>query len=544
MMIKKHRLIILSVFSGILLTLPWWQSFSGIILLVAFVPLLFVEEFIFIKRDQFKPVYVFGYGFLAFFLWNILSVYWIFKVTLPGALFVMTANSLLMALIFFLYHLTKRNLGRNFGNFSLMAYWLGWEYFMFHAELAFPWLTLGNGFAKDISLVQWYEFTGTLGGSLWVLSVNLLVFAILRHYIVHRTFGYQVTRMVFTFLMIFVPILVSLYQFKNYREPGDPVQLVVVQPNIDPIHEKYDGLTQEQQISRVLHLGHSRVDSTTDYLVAPETVIHEDLWQERMHEHPSIRKMQQFVCQYPGLHVIFGVDIRRILGEDEAIPAEAKKQKDGRYFMRYNAALQLDSTGQIPVYYKSRLVNGIEKVPYPKLFGFLNDWLLDLGDETGSLGTQDQREIFKDGTKIKGVAPVICYESVFGEFVTRYVRNGAELIVIITNDGWFGDTAGYKQHLHFARLRAVETRRGIARSANTGISALINQKGELIKTTDWWTEGAIKGTLNAFDGLTFYVQYGNYIGRIASFLAVFGLLYLVAKMLMRSSKNADLLKLR
>ncbi|MFP4047906.1 MAG: nitrilase-related carbon-nitrogen hydrolase, partial [Bacteroidales bacterium] len=136
------------------------------------------------------------------------------------------------------------------------------------------------------------------------------------------------------------------------------------------------------------------------------------------------------------------------------------------------------------------------------------------------------------------------YESVFGEYVSSYVRKGADVIFILTNDGWLR-SPGYMQHLHFARLRAIETRRDIARSANTGISAFINQKGELLKTTEWWERNALKGTLNANNEQTFYVEYGDYIGRVSTFLAVFALLYLIAKVLMRSTKNAEkLLRLR
>jgi apolipoprotein N-acyltransferase len=96
---------------------------------------------------------------------------------------------------------------------------------------------------------------------------------------------------------------------------------------------------------------------------------------------------------------------------------------------------------------------------------------------------------------------------------------------VITNDGWWEDTPGYKQHLSFSKLRAIETRRSIARSANTGISAFINQKGEILKSTNWWEQAVIKSKLYLNNKQTFYTKHGDMIGRIASFLAVLMLLY-------------------
>jgi apolipoprotein N-acyltransferase len=542
---KRNRLIILSVLSGLLLGLPWLEWFSGIILLVAFIPLFFVESYLYKHKDENRPIVMFGFAFLAFLVWNIVAVSWISKVTILGGLFVIITNSLLLALLFFLFHATKRNLGMGFGNFSLFVYWLGWEYFMMNAELAFPWLNLGNGFAKDIALIQWYEFTGVLGGSLWVLVVNLTLYAILKHYITYKTFKGQTTRFLFALIVLIGPIIVSSNILDDYKKQSETINVGLIQPNIDPYNEKYEQLSQKEQIDRVLKLAGNVADSTTDYLIAPETTIHDSLWQQNMNEHPSVRRIRSFTEKYPGLHFILGVDIRKKLNRIRNIPPEAEELNDsGEFYMRYNGAIQINSTQHIPVYYKSKLVSGIEKVPYPGVFNFLNDWLVNVGDETSSLGTQKNREVFSSIDNKTRVAPVICYESVFGEFVTRYIHQGADVITIITNDGWFENTQGYKQHLHFARLRAIETRRSVARAANTGISCFINQKGQIEKSTKWWKQTAIKGKLHKNQEMTFYVKFGNYIGRISAFLGIFALLYLIAKVLMLRSKNADLMKLR
>jgi apolipoprotein N-acyltransferase len=114
------------------------------------------------------------------------------------------------------------------------------------------------------------------------------------------------------------------------------------------------------------------------------------------------------------------------------------------------------------------------------------------------------------------VAPVICYESIWGEYVAKYIQKDAQFIAIITNDAWWGNTSGKDQHLQYAKLRAIETRRWVARSANTGISAFINQKGDIVQKTEWWKPATFKQDINLNGELTFYVHFGDYIAKAAT----------------------------
>ena len=127
------------------------------------------------------------------------------------------------------------------------------------------------------------------------------------------------------------------------------------------------------------------------------------------------------------------------------------------------------------------------------------------------------------------IAPVICYESIFGEYHNGYIKKGAQAIFIMTNDGWWDNTAGHRQHLYFASLRAIETRRGIARSANTGISAFVNQRGDILQPTKYGEAVAIKGSLHLNDAITFYVRWGDIIARVALFLTAIFLLNTIVK---------------
>lgn len=542
---KRRRLLILSLFSGLLMSLPFYPWFSGIILLVAFLPLLFIEEFLYSTKDRNRPVVMFGYAWLVFLIWNAFTTWWIGKATLPGALIVVVVNSFLYALVFLLFHLTKRNLGRQFGNFSLMVYWVAWEYLYMNTEISWPWLNLGNGFAKDISIVQWYELTGVLGGTLWVLAINLVIFALIRHYIVYKSFAHQLSRIIFLALLILVPVLLSLYIFNDYKANKDPYYIGIVQPSIDPYHEKFEGMSHKQQMDIFLELSDSIADRQMDYLVGPETAIHQDVQESKLQEHPSISRIDSFVREHPNLMVVLGMDsFRKYSSEEQPSPTARRIGDTDSWIDRFNSAIQIDTSDNWPVYHKSKLVVGVEKMPYPGMFSFMNDLIIDLGGTMGTRGSQDHRETFTASGRTVKVAPVICYESIYGEYITDYIKKGAGFIFILTNDGWWGETIGYRQHMHYARLRAIETRRSIARAANTGISCFINQKGQVYKATGWKKRTAIKGTLHANDARTIYVQYGDYIGRVAGFMAVFAILYLVAKALVNRSSQSALERLR
>lgn len=228
--------------------------------------------------------------------------------------------------------------------------------------------------------------------------------------------------------------------------------------------------------------------------------------------------------------MVFGVSSYKTYPDKNSAPATARARNDMTYDM-FNTAIFLGKNGQTQIYHKSILVVGVEKMPFAKHLGFLGDLVINIGGTTNSLGRQEEPSNFitKDKTQ---VAPVICYESVFGEFVTKYVKKGAQMIFIITNDGWWKNTPGYHQHLSFARLRAIETRRSIARSANTGISCFINQRGDISQETEWWKPTSIKGTININDKITFYVKFGDYIARIALLMSIILVLNLIAQILL------------
>ncbi|MDP1621373.1 MAG: apolipoprotein N-acyltransferase [Bacteroidales bacterium] len=531
MKFRKSHLILLSLFSGALLALGWPErGFPGL-LFIGFVPLLIIEERIsrhpgdFIK---FSPLF---YSYPGFLVWNLLTTWWIVNSTLVGALLAIVLNSLFMAIVFQAFHFTRKKLNNQLAGYTaLVSYWIAFEYLHLNWDLNWPWLNLGNGFASYYKWVQWYEFTGAMGGTLWILVGNLMVFLLIIKIKIKnqksktgvagilQTSKFVVQYSIFIFLWLAIPIILSMIIYSSYKEPSNPVNIVVVQPNIDPYSEQYS-LPPPVVIGRIMELASPALDSNTNFLVAPESAIQENMWENELSSFSSIQLLKEAIPPYPGLNMLIGGSTYYQLAPDEPLQRWSRKftDTDGHYYA-YNTAILINSRDSLQLYHKSKLTPGVEILPSFKGFKWLENYAIDLGGTVGSLGMDSVRKVYTTVNTVK-VGPAICYESIFGDFFSAFVRNGAQIMIIITNDGWWGNTGGYRQHYAFAHLRAIETRRSIARSANTGISAFIDQRGDARQATNYWVPAVIKGTLNANDKLTFYVMHGDFIARYLSYLA-------------------------
>jgi apolipoprotein N-acyltransferase len=507
---------LLSIFSGILLSFAWPVDGFYPIIFIAFIPLLMVEASF--KETGKTHLSFLGYSFIAMLIWNVLTTWWIKNASLGGALMAIIANSILMAVVLYLFHVAKVKKGKNYGYVALVAFWMTFEYIHLRWDITWPWLNLGNVFANQIEIVQWYEFTGVFGGTLWVLVINILLLQILHK----KAQNFVLKPLLVGVLLIFtLPAFISLLIYFSYQEPSNPMQIVAVQPNIDPYNEKFSGLSSSQQLEKLLELTQGKIDQKTNYLVCPETAIVEYLWENKMSDSEDIKMLDSLIKIYPNLNILIGASSLKVFMPGEPISSTARKfGNSNEFYDSYNTALQLDATGNIQTYHKSKLVPGVEKMPWPAVFKYIERFAIDLGGISGSLGMQDEREAFFTPDKKFAAAPIVCYESVYGEYVGEYVKKGANFLAIITNDGWWGDTPGYKQHLKYGALRAIETRRSIVRSANTGISATINQLGQIENNTSWWKEDAIKATINVNNKLTFYTRFGDYLGLLAVFTSI------------------------
>lgn len=550
---NKINALSLCLLSGILFSIAWpCVGDLSFLLFVAFIPLLYLEEKHYQSGNKSNLAFL-GYSYLGFLTWNAITTWWIYYSTLFGMIGAVVCNSLFMTIIFYLFHLTRKKAGSKQGYIALMVYWIAWEWWHMQWDLSWPWLTLGNGFANYFKWIQWYEYTGVFGGSLWILIVNILIFKFLIKLTDNRQPGSGIRKTVQVsgiLLLIILPIFFSYRIYNNYREKEDPINVVVVQPNIDPYNVKFD-VSPEELLEKMFSVAAEKVNSSTDYLVFPETALTENMFENDIDSSYSILFIKDFIKKFPPLKVITGASTYYAFSPGEELSPTARefKTNKGHYYDAFNTALQIDSTDKIQIYHKSKLVVGVEKMPYPALFKPLESFAINLGGTSGSLGMQDRRDCFlpfpdmnpsaRDaGIRGATVAPVICYESIYGEYVTDYIKNGAEVIFIITNDGWWDNTAGHRQHLSYGRLRAIETRRSIARSANTGISCFISQNGDISQPTKWWEEAVITQPINKNSGITFYVAHGDYIARSAIFISIFLLLWVIVISLSEKKSRA------
>jgi apolipoprotein N-acyltransferase len=508
-MVIHLRYLSLSLLSAGLLSLAWYPLPLWPLVFVGFVPLLYLHK---LTAKQGQTAVFAVYTFISLLLWNVGTTWWVWNASEGGAIAAFLLNALFMLMPWVLLFKTQPIVGYKRAQWLFISAWIAYEFLHLNWEFSWPWLVLGNVFAPVPSVVQWYEYTGHLGGTLWVLWANVQIYRLWQ-----EGFGTDTLfrkKMIFrTLFWIFAfPLFASWYVLDQFNYKGRAIDVVVVQPNIDPYKEKFSGLSAIEQAQQMTKLADDIIDSKTQLVCFPETALVGGLNEDAIEQEQTYQYMLRWQQNYPGLNVLTGIDSYRLFPVWEKSPT-ARRYNDHLFYDAYNSAILIDPNRNYELYHKSKLVPGVEKMPYPHMFGFLEKLTINMGGTSGSLGSDIEPKVFTLDSRTQ-IAPVICYESVYGEYVSRYVRKGANLICIITNDGWWGNTPGYKQHFEYARLRAIETRRYVVRSANTGISGFVDDKGNVLSKSGWWQETALKQTVFLNDYTTFYSRYGDILGII------------------------------
>lgn len=520
---KKKHLLLLSMLSGILLSVAWPARGFPFFLFFAFIPLFWIEDELSEDRQKYHTYSILFYVYPAFIIWNTLTTWWIYNSTAFGVTMAVLLNSTWMSLVFLFFHWTKKRFfSQGKGYFILVFYWITFEFLHQNWDLTWSWLNLGNGFSAYPSWVQWYEYTGIFGGTFWILVCNILGYNLLQLIIKAGLRKRSKTPVIIFLSALFLPLLLSWWIYYTYTETRDGVDVVIVQPNIDPYTEQYS-LPPDEVMKKMIDLADREIDTATFLLVCPESAIQENIWENEglFEESPSIQAIHQYIRIHPGLGVIMGASTFYRFEADETVEETARYAGQYQFWYNaYNTAIYLDSSGQHQLYHKSKLVAGVERMPFPRYLKFLEKYALDLGGTIGTLGISHDRTVFTTPRENVRLGTAICYESVYGEFFSAFAKNGANLMLIITNDGWWGDSPGHRQHLQFATLRAIETRRCIARSANTGISCYVDQRGNIHQATPYWKPDVLKVTLNINNKTTFYTRYGDYFGRISAWISL------------------------
>ncbi|MEO0734252.1 MAG: apolipoprotein N-acyltransferase, partial [Bacteroidota bacterium] len=419
-----------SVASGFLLGV----GFPGLLpfpflLLVAWVPLLLLYQRLRARGAGYGEV--FRHALAATLLFNILTTYWVTNTAFAAGLFALVANSLLMTLPWLFFHWTSQR-SPKVAILALVAGWIAFEYGHYHWELNWPWLTLGNGFAQFPSLIQWYEITGVLGGSAWIWGTNYLALRV-----------YQGRKWWPLTLAVLLPLFGSLLRYFTYAAPeGKTITVATIQPNFEPHFEKFAN-NQNAQIDTFLRLSLAATEAgPVDYVVYPETSFGRIEENQPLNNAP-MRILGAELRDRTG-YLVTGFDGYYRFADDEPV------SKAVRYIPRgdgstvaleaLNAVVQVDLQSQeTQTYRKGVFVPGAESFPFRRVFFFLEEWVNSLGGTVAGRGTQERR-LPLTSPQAK-VAPVICYESVFGEYFTDYVREGAQAVFVMTNDGWWSNTA-------------------------------------------------------------------------------------------------------
>lgn len=493
---------------------------SGIILGISFPPFPFpitllifiglVPYFIvLIRRTTLASIsratFIFGLVF------SLVTIYWVGSWSSEADPFLMIAGAALlltypcvMMIPSTLYYLTKKVFPKFDALWLYPIFWVTMEYLLTLTDLRFPWLLLGHGLAKFNLFIQAGDIIGTFGLSLVTAYVNILIY---------KSFFDQKKKSKINFIpatiaiIIFVGLLIyGVYRNSSFKISEKKVKIGLVQPNIDPWNKWSNG-NLGQLTKQYLDLSRKCVSGGAELILWPETALPVYAFGG---EYPIIDDSIFSFINRNDVSLLTGMPDIVYYASGQKIPDDAKYSKQGNfYYATYNAVLGLNpGIRKIQRYGKMKLVPLGERVPFVDQFAFLGDFFKWGVGITGWNVGKDTT-VFKmfngklDTIKVGGI---VCYESVDPVFVSAFVQKGAELITVVTNDSWYGNSSGPYQHKDFAILRSVENRRSVVRCANGGISCIINAKGEILAETKMFTKTTLVGDAPLQVEKTFYTK--------------------------------------
>ncbi len=466
----------------------------------------------------------FRYLYVVFFIWNLLTCYWLMLTALSvptdealmsfiAGIFAPAFNALVMSIPVLIALKLHYRLKSFLSALFFLSIWISFEYLHYHWELSWSWITLGNAFTSAPTFIQFAEFTGVLGVSTWIILLNLIALWGFKAIKSHRPFLLPLSCFV---LLGGLPLLLNiwiLHPDRSVFQSHATLNARVIQPNIDP-YLKFNFDQQEEHLQTFYRMTNSPGADTIDLVVFPETAIPEGVWTQQLSSAEVMKGFWTSISKHPRMAILTGLTELRYF-EAPPIPVTAVPMQEG-YSDYCNSAVILGSS-KMRTYQKSLLVPMVERVPFLDYLTFLKDKNIDIGGGFGSFGKADS--IFNLYTRQDvPIGVMICYESTFPDYVRQYTLKGAQALSIITNDGWWQQSSGYIQHAGLAVLRAIENRREIMRSANTGTSLFVDVYGMRHQDTEWWKEAVIDRKINLYTEKTFYVLHGEYLAIIFLFL--------------------------
>jgi apolipoprotein N-acyltransferase len=507
----RHRLT-LACASGLMLAAAFPPSPFYSLAYVALIPFLLLLETV---QGTWK---ILRLSYLTFLIFHLATLYWIGGFVSGKDIWLMIAGAAVVLIhplfywpIVLLFTWVRRRLGLIPGLALFVVAWISYEFSHSLSEFSFPWITLGNSQAYDLRRIQIAEFTSVYGLSFLILTFNVLGFVLVTKL---ATRGWSLrsrsTLLSATILLVlyFGPWFygeMRMRQVTNDRG-NDTIHVGVVQPNVDPF-DKWS--YQSAQLPVLLAYTEKLAREKTDLVVWPETAIPFFILQPQ-----SANYLAAFRSVLDSLHVSILTGLPTLVYYDSlSAPVTAQKSPvSGLTYEEFNSTTTFVPEQRFNlVYRKIILVPFAERIPYAETFRFLIEplkWNVGIGMWGIGKDTVVFSVPLSNGHSAR-FSSVICYESVYPNYVRQFVKRGAQFLVIITNDSWWGNTSGAYQHASYASLRAVENRRWIVRSANGGISCLVDPAGRIHDETRLYHAATIRGTVESRDDLTYYARHGD-----------------------------------
>ena len=525
---------LLAFVSGVLLSLSFPPLKTGFFATIGFVPLLFLID----RLENYKQL--FRYSYIAFFFFNLFTLYWVGGWSKEADPFLMVGCVLLILvhpILFFLpmwfYMFIKKNYGGKLHLFIFPFAFTLFEYFRSTTELAFPWLTIGNTQTYFLEKIQFIEFTGIYGLSFLILTVNVIFYLALKEIFREKNFLSKSALRYFIVgvLIYIVPDVYGVYVLKSSDEDSfKEMKVGLIQPDINP-WLKWEGTLAEQlelYMGMTKDLIHREPD--VELVVYPETAITYYFLLSPYRYH-----FNWFKSQIDSLNVaiLTGFPDARFYDDPSQAPPSSHIIKDtGQRYDAYNAmGLFLPGSDKIQKYAKMILVPFGERLPYADVFHFLIEplqWGVGISNWAKGKDTTVFEMKRRNGEIVK-FSGGVCYESIYPSLIREFVKRGAQFLVVITNDSWYGNTSGPYQHFQYSILRAVENRRSIVRCANGGISGFIDPYGRVQRKTRFHEKTQIADVIRLKDEKTFYTKYGDIIVHISGFAVVLAFLFTMFK---------------
>ncbi len=538
---KRKRFFWYSVLSGILLGISFPPIPLPLLAFVAFIPLIFVLN----EKDGFGELNRYTYLFGVVF--NIITLYWVGSWTADADPFLMIGGSILVFFnpIFYmipssLFYFSKKAFGNKAALLLFPLFWIAYEYAYTLTDLRFPWLTLGNSQPYFNTFIQIADIIGVYGISLLILYSNVLLFFIIKEYKENKKIKYNYA--IIVLLIFIIPLIYGAIRKLNFNESDKKVTIGSIQPDFNP-HKKWDAGNLQEQQEVYLELSQKAVADGAELILLPETALPVYLLGG---SHPvEVTNFKRF-ADTNRTPIITGMPDATFYFDSTKAPWDAKPTPSKKaYYTSFNSILLFNPDEfEIQKYAKIMLVPFGEHVPYVEYIPLLGDLIKwNVGISSWNRGREKNnlvaRNNFNAGVDSIEVCGSVCIESIYPDFTAEFVKNGAEIILVVTNDSWYGNTSGPYQHKEISVFRAVENRRYVVRSANGGISCFIDPLGQTKSSTKMFERNYLVDEASLETNLTFYTKYPLIIPFICSFTSLITILSFIFFQINRKIKKRN-----